>query len=344
MAAKSDAVPVLKQQLKDKKIGGLYLFFGEEISMKERYLRQLMALIPDGGFPDFNHLKFDGKTNFEELTDAFESFPMMTEKKLVLIKDSGFFRLKSKPGEASSEEVKSFFTPVFDNLPQDTVLIFDENDVDKRSFMYKSVAKKGLAVEFAYLKEYDMIDYVIRTAKQQKKNIDKNIAAYFVSLCPRGLDAVNNELNKLISFCDKEITKSDIDRLVSKSLEVKVFELTDAIISKNVQKALASLEDMKTQRESAFGILYMMFSAFEKMLHAKLMMKAGIPYQTVLEKTAPNRFTAKKYTESADLFTLDFLMDTVSYIPQIDLKIKQGLEDEWSALERFVLECLSKIK
>ena len=56
---------------------------------------------------------------------------MMTEKKLIHIKDSGIFQLKSGKDEASTEEKKEFWTEKFKRISDDTVVIFDETSVDK---------------------------------------------------------------------------------------------------------------------------------------------------------------------------------------------------------------------
>lgn len=70
-----------------------------------------------------------------------------------------------------------------------------------------------------------------------------------------------NEIKKLIDFCDEEIYKTDIDRVVSKSMEVIVFELTDAIMLGNTQKAMETLAAFKNgQRKCVYAYI---FNAFD---------------------------------------------------------------------------------
>ena len=73
--------------------------------------------------------------------------------------------------------------------------------------------------------------------------------------------SINNEIKKLIDFCDEEIYKTDIDRVVAKSMEVIVFELTDAIMLGNTQKAMETLADLKTvKRKCVYAYI---FNAFD---------------------------------------------------------------------------------
>lgn len=84
---------------------------------------------------------------------------------------------------------------------------------------------------------------------ERKKKISKENAYYLITICDRGLANINNEIKKLIDFCDEEIYKTDIDRVVSKSMEVIVFELTDAIMLGNTQKAMETLADLKRSKK-----------------------------------------------------------------------------------------------
>lgn len=326
----------LKKDIRDNKIRNLYLFFGDEVYVKELYLNKMKEAIDDGGFPDFNHIFLDDKDlDFSLINDSIESFPMMSEKKLVIIKNSGIF---SKP----KEEVKTFWSERLGALPEYVTLIFDEEATDKRNSLYKQVVKTGLSVEFEFLKEADMIAWLEREARKHKKIISKNNSAYMISICDDGLSYVKNELDKLLNFCDEEITISDIDRLVSKSLSVRVFELADAIMAENSHKALSLINDFKTVKESAFKILYLLSGTFDKLLRTKLMLKEGASLTDISEKTGLKPFVVKKYIESGKKFTEKFLVERIMRVADIDLSIKEGSIEEWVALEQYVLEAVKK--
>ena len=62
--AKEDSFLKLKEQIKSGNIGNLYLFFGEEIFVKDMYLDKMKSFVPDGGFADFNFIFLDGKEAF----------------------------------------------------------------------------------------------------------------------------------------------------------------------------------------------------------------------------------------------------------------------------------------
>lgn len=340
MAKKSGALPELKRQIKEKTLKPLYLFYGDETYLKELYTSRIAEQIPDGGFPEFNHIKLEGSAvPFSDYDDAWESFPMMTDRKLILIKDSGIFKLrKSKDDLHSTDELKEFWTEKFKRISEDTVVIFDETNVDKRSALYKAASKAGAVIEFDYLSEADLVTWVVKQCLDSKKKISKDTAYYLITRCDPGLNNINNELQKLLTFCDEEIYKSDIDRVVSKSLQVITFELSDAIMAHDVQKAMTVLNDLKTVKENAFTIMYLLFSNFDKMLHVKLLGNAATGEIAAKIGAAP--FIARKYLESSRGFSEDALTRMVIRVSEIDLAIKEGKTDDWTALEQYVIECI----
>ena len=327
----------LKKQIRDNKLGNLYLFFGDEIYVKNIYIDKIKEIIHDGGFPDFNHILIDDKnTSFDDIADALESFPMMTEQKLVIIKNSYIF-YKAK------EDAKEFLAEHLKNIPEYVTLLFDEVQLDKRSSLYKTLTKSGLAVEFEYLSETDMVSWIEREVRNSKKTITRNSAQYMASICDSGLSYVKHELEKLISFCDSEITNSDIDRIVAKSLDIRVFELTDSIMKADASNALSLMNDFRTVKESAFKILYLLSGTFDKMLHSRLMVSEGASFNEIAEKLAIKPFIVKKYIENGKKFKENYLIERIMRVADIDLNIKEGNIDEWTALEQYVIESVEKI-
>ena len=337
MAKEEDSFLTLKQQIKAGNIGNLYLFFGEETFVKDMYLEKLKSFVPDGGFGDFNYIYLDGKdAESEKVDDALNSFPMMAEKKLVVIKNSGIFK-------KSTEEVKEFWLERLSDIPDYVMLIFDEQEIDKRNALYKAVIKSGLAVEFSYMKDYEVAGWVTREAQKAGKKMSKDAADYLVAMCDPGISNVKNELMKLIDFSDNEIYITDMDKVVSKPLSVAVFDITDALMEKNGDKVMSTVLRMQDNNETAFNILYLLHSAFEKMLYSKLLLAEGFSYDMISKRLGLANFISKKYIAGAKNFSAKFLQDRISKVSEIDLSIKQGEIDEWTALLQYVFECINEI-
>lgn len=335
MAQKEDNFIKLKQQIKNKETGNLYLFYGEETYIKELYLDRMKKEVPDGGFAEFNHIYLEGKASFgSDAEDALNSFPMMTDKKLIIIKNSGLFK-------SPTAEQKEFWQNRISDIPDFAMVIFDEQDIDKRSALFKSLSKHGLAVEFKYLKSYEISAWIMREVQKKGKKIDKSVAEYLVGMCDDGMKNVQNELDKLLNYCESEIYASDVDKVVSKPLNIVVFEITDAIMAGDADKAVSTAEKLRENKESAFNVLYLLFGAFEKMLRCKVLLDEGASYDAIASKLKLAPFIVRKYIDSSKGFSADFLTERVCRTAEIDMEIKQGETDEWTALLQYIFECLN---
>lgn len=324
----------LKKQIKGNSLGNLYLLFGDEVFVKDMYLEKMKSFVPDGGFADFNYIYIDGKDAMsEKVDDALNSFPMMSEKKLIVIKNSGIFK-------KASDEIKEFWQDRLSDIPDYVLLIFDEQEIDRRSVLYKAVSKNGLAVEFSYMKDFEVSSWVLREVQKSGKKITKDAADYLVSMCDPGIANVKNELTKLLDYSDSEIYISDIDKVVSKPLSIVIFDITDSLMHKDGDKAMSIIMQMRENRESAFNVLYLLCSAFDKMLYCKLLLDEGLSYDVVASRLKLSSYIARKYIEGARNFSAEFLEGRICAATSCDLAIKQGEIDEWTALMQYVFECI----
>ena len=113
-------------------------------------------------------------------------------------------------------------------------------------------------------------------------------------------------------------------------------------MEKKTDRVFKILSDLKTMKESAFTILYLLNSAFDKMLLSKLMLEEGRTTKEIEARLSLPPFIAKKYYAGARGFSTEFLKDRVKHVPELDLAIKQGKFAEWAALYKFVFEALGR--
>lgn len=339
-AAKTNNISELKMQIKENRLNQLYVFYGEEEYLKEYYIRKISELIPDAGLEDINHIVINGRADYGEYALAWEGMPMMTDRRLLLIRDSNIFTLKkSKDITPPNEEEREFWNEKLTRLSEDTVVIFCEKNVDGRSALFKTAKKTGFVVEFKYMTPAELKAWVIKRALKAGKKIDDTTAEYLISVINPGMNSLEHETDKLLNFCDDIIYRSDVDRVVSKSTEVKIFELTDGISDGNADRVLKILGDLRTHNESAFGTLYLIYSNITKLLKLKLS-GAVSPHEAtaVLDTTD---WLARKYLSGAAGFSEEALRRMVLRVPEIDYEIKSGLIDERTALEQYVLDAVA---
>ena len=139
----------LNEDLKTGNFKQVYLLFGEENYLKKQYKDRLTkALISDGD--TMNYAYYEGKgIDVKEIIDLSETMPFFSERRLIVIENSGFFK------NATAE-----LAEYMKEIPETTYFIFVETELDKRGKMFKAVKDKGRIVELARQDEKTLVRWI----------------------------------------------------------------------------------------------------------------------------------------------------------------------------------------
>ena len=93
-----------------------------------------------------------------------------------------------------------------------------------------------------------------------------------------------NEIRKLIEYVlpNGKIEKEDIDKLTIKKLESVIFDLTDSLGKREIEKALEVLKNLIYEKEPIQKILITLYNHFKKLYFVKLSLKYGKDIITTL--------------------------------------------------------------
>lgn len=324
----------LKKQISEGNYKKIYLFCGDEDFLKAHYFGLLKSKLVDELFEDFNYVVFEGaKQDFDEITIALETPPMMASRKLVLIKYSGIF---AKTNEAA----RSYWTETLSRLSDYAVLVFYEDDIDKRSALYKAAEKLGEIVECAPLEGAELLNWIGRGCREAKKTIGREEAEYLIRSCDGGMNNIKRELEKLFAYCGDKITKKDIDKIVTKMPQSRVFEMVNALMKKDAKTVFDRLDELKVLKESAFMVLAMLYNNFERIFHTKILLEHSTEYNAIASKIKVSPYFVRDYISAAQGTDKKFLIHALSEIAEIDYAVKQGRVDEWLAVEKFLAQCM----
>ena len=128
----------LNDNIKKGEYQKVYLIYGEEEYLKKQYKdRMKQAIIGDD---TINYSYFEGdNTKPEDVITIWETIPFFSERRLVIVSDSGYFKTAN---DKMADYIKE--------LPDYHILIFIEKDVDKRNKVYKAVSSNGYVCEMQY--------------------------------------------------------------------------------------------------------------------------------------------------------------------------------------------------
>ena len=213
----------MKSVVEDIKKGSfkpVYLFYGEEAYLKQQYKNRLKdAVLPEGD--TINLSIYSGKgIDVEEMIAQADTMPFFAEHRLLLIEDSGFFK--------NANQQLADYIP---SIPEGTIMLFVESEVDKRGKLYKAVNKKGSVVEFTAQNEQTLTRWILGILKSEKKMITSGAMKQFLEKTGTDMERIRQELEKLICYCmEKEsITEEDVAVICSEQTENKIFDMINAM-------------------------------------------------------------------------------------------------------------------
>ena len=317
----------LDEHIKTRSFKRCYLLCGDEPYMIRHYKNALKnAVIGSGDKMNLN--TFSGKiTDINSIIELAETLPFFSDYRCVLIENSGLF--------SSANEFSEYIT----KIPESTVIIFAENEVDKRTKLYKAIDKSGAVVTLGIEKENDLINVIIRKFANDKISINYELAKYFVSRIGISMDELYSEADKLISYVyeKRTVSKEDIDEVCPRQLSDKIFDIMDYIGQKDRENAIAFYLDLTGLQESPVKILALINTHFTRLYNIKLLIAEGKTGEIAsLLKIPP--FFVKKYTDQARNFTLETIKEALEYGIFIDNAIKTGEMNEYTAVESMIIK------
>ncbi len=329
---------LIDDEIKNGIAKNVYLLFGDENYLINTYKNKLIkTLLPNKEDQDTELTVFEGdKTTAISIIDTAEMISFTGGKRIILINNSSFF-YKGKTTDA--DMLNDFIKETTEGY----IIIFAEQNVDKRSKLYKSVQKLGFTEEYASLKTDDIASFITNKVKKNNCSISSNDAKYFALNIYNDLENIISEVDKLCSYKPNDtITKEDIDLLCSKDLEVRVFELVDKIGQKNAKEAIDIFNNMLLVKESPLMVLTMIGRTFKTLLLCKTMLDSGASQDEIARKTKLHPFVVKKNMQTSRNFKKIELYNALFEVLEADEKIKTGQIKDTIIVENIIIKYASK--
>lgn len=220
-------------QINSKKLRPVYFLHGDEAFYIDEIVDLAAGSILDEGERDFNQTVVYAKdTSPIDVLDAATRLPMMSERQVVIVKEAQEYKKAAQ---------WAVFEQYFESPSATTVLIFAHKykKFDKRSKIYKILKKNAVVFESVGVKEYQLSGWITNYIHDKEYQITSKATALLVEFVGNDLTRIANELEKLFILVpqSEQINEKHIEKHIGISKDYNVFELTNAILEKDVLKA-----------------------------------------------------------------------------------------------------------
>lgn len=322
------------------KTSGIYLFDSKEEYLNTTIIEEAERLI---NIKDFNLIKIKGETDFDTIKNSYETYPVMEDRKIIIWQNI----------DLSKDEVKNY-KEILDKLGEDakdfppyaSFLIFSDTKSFKGKF-YKEIAKNGTIVEIDRLNNNELRSFIGRRFIKNNKKISNayideiiNRFSYLSYNSEIDLFEIVNSVDKIISNSNDEIIKKeDIDDQLDQVLNLNIFNLTDAIASKNIKEALKTLLLMEKSGEDLFMIYHMLIRQFRILTAVKSLTEANFNDSFIMKASQIGSFELRKAKANIRNYSLDELIDINERLMDMEIRSKSeafDMKDELMKLIAFV--------
>ena len=319
----------IDNDIKMGQLKNVYLLYGTEDYLKRQYRDKLKHALVE---PDdtMNFSAYEGKDiNPKELIDLSETLPFFKEKRMILVENSGFFK-------NSCDDLAEYMSQV----PESTCFVFVEEEVDKRSKLFKAASRAGSAVEFETPKEDMLVRWILGRIQREGKKITQSVMQLFLSKTGSDMENIDKELEKLICYTlDKtEISAADVEAICTGQTENKIFEMIDAISAKNQKKALDLYYDLLALKEAPMRILFLIARQFQNLLLIKGMSAKGYPAVSIAKTAGMPSFAVQKNLRQAGAFKINQLKEAIEDCGQAEEDVKTGRMADQLAVELLIVK------
>lgn len=306
-----------------------YLLYGAETYLIRQYRDKLVrALAAEGDTMNFT--RYEGADiNQKEIIDLAETLPFFADRRLILIEGSGLFK-------KGAQELADYIGAA----PESAFFIFVEQEVDRKTKLFREVKKCGSAVEFVRQTDETLARWIEGRIRRNGKNITADAYRLFVAKTGNDMENIDRELEKLLCYTlDKDyIDAADVNAITTEQTENRIFEMLDAVAVHQQKRALDLYYDLLALKEPPMRILYLLASQLQRLMVVKAMTNQGFGNKEIAGKAGCPEWAVRKYQSQSRAFAMEQLKQAVRDGVAYEEAVKTGRMDGQLAVELFIVQ------
>jgi DNA polymerase-3 subunit delta len=326
-----------RKEMAAGRIAPVYLIHGEETFLKEEAVASLReAVLGQGGAeqsPWSLTVLEGGVTTLAEILDEARTLPMLSQRRMVLVKDAERIR------EPEAEPLKEYLR----NPSPSTCLVFTAGSKpDFRKALFRALQELGKAVEFPVLKGASVPKWIRDRVRGRGAEIDAEAVALLEALGGPDLFRVDQELSKVLEFLSpsRKITAEALGETLGTAAAGSIFELAERVGAGEMAEAIRLLRGLLAEGEEPTRLLFLIARQMRILILGKSLVKQGCQDRDLGQALGipPYPFLLDKTRKLIDRFPEDAGAPSLRRILEADRALKGGGGKGPAILERLVLD------
>lgn len=336
----------IERDMKTGDIPAVVLLCGSEDYLIDWYREALIRkyIAPASSAMDLTVMEGED-VSVEAVRESAETLSLMSERKMVVLQDFPPADGRSLKGfrDADVSELADYLHTV----PEGSMILMTvsgkEEPKKRKNRIREAVEKCGKVYDFRPLGDAQLRGFIEKRLNASGKKHRRGMADMIASCSGYGskdieysLYNLDNDLKKIIAHSGEEITKEDVDGILSANPENNVFAMLDAIGSNRKDEALRMLHDLLGSGTPVFNLLRLVTGQLELMLSVKEMKEEGLDAARMQKELGVHQFRVKKALALSAKYSQGSLRKMLTEAYSVDENIKTGLFGDRLAFEYFI--------
>jgi DNA polymerase-3 subunit delta len=229
----------------------------------------------------------------------------------------------------------------------------DYQDKDRYERIRETLGEWCGLVELARVDENDAIKWVLTIAESRNVKFEPDAARELVDALGADMMLIASEFDKLLLYVEgkSRVTLGDVETMVLAAKQRSLYELTDAISSKDRPRALLLLHGLLNAsdggEDAAIGHLYMLARTFRQMLiiSEKNVRDPRAIWQVLWQGFRMPPFAAEDLIKQARRYkSRRELTRAIRLVARADLELRSSPANKLLVLERLILDLSTEPK
>jgi len=261
--------------------------------------------------------------------EELDTYNFLSTNKVVVCYNA-YFLTSNKPKSLVTHNEDELIKYI-NNPSSENILIMICDKIDTRKKIVKMIDKDCI------LSGEVSIENLIKNKLDEYKMSNQTIK-YLIDYCYNDNERILNELEKLKCYklTEKEITIDDINECVLKLSDDNIFNLIDAIVTKNKNRAYNITQELINKGEDISKIIIMTADQFRLMYYVKAFLQEGYNQESIASKLKIHPYRVKLAIEKGYNYSTKTLLTNLEYFFEIDYMIKTGNNNPKLVFELFL--------
>jgi DNA polymerase III subunit delta len=353
-------------EIQARKLRPSYVFVGDEAFFRKRFRDAILEHLVPADLRDFSLFEFDlAENDLAEVLDRARTPSLMAPFQVFFVR--GVKNLFGRGSNSNEEKLAAIEGYCKDPNP-DALIVFvadhisipadvrrmEMQDKERYQRIRETMGQYCGIVELARVEEGEAVRWIsdFCASRDVPVKIDPDGARELVDALGGDMMMISNELEKLMLYvgAKNRITLGDVETMVLAAKQRSLYELTDAISSRERVRALEVLDAMLSSgdgEEAAIGHIYMLAKTFRQML---VILERNVRDQRMLWAALWQGFRvppfaaddiikqARRYKSRRDLTR------AIRLVAKADLALRSNPVSKRMVLERLVMDLTTEPK